>query len=74
MFCQNGLKVAVKRHIHADEDTGANNQAKPHAFVMRVSDTDSESSPWDKERLQIQHAEHLHLHPVFGNGVFLLTA
>jgi hypothetical protein len=28
------------------------------------------SASWNKERLQIQHAEHLHA--VFGNSVFLL--
>ena len=69
MFRQKRLEVTMKRHVHADEDKGADGQAKPHALVMSVSDTDGESAPWDKNRLQIQHAEYLH--SVFGNGEFL---
>jgi hypothetical protein len=70
VFHQKRLEVALKRHVHTDQDPGADTQAEPHALVMRVSDTDGESAPRDKERLQIQHAEHLHA--VFGNSVFLL--
>ena len=60
----------MKRHVHADQDPGTDSQAEPHALVMRVSDTDGELTPWGKECLQIQHAEHLHA--IFGNRIFLL--